>query len=275
MGGKWRLAPWIIRQFPPHRIYVEPFGGAASVLLRKPRAYAEVYNDLDSQVVSLFRILRDRRQAAQLIRAIALTPFARDEFDLTYEVTGDPIEDARRLVARSFMGHASTAGRTGFRADCNRSSATPAHDWSHLPGALEAIVQRLRGVVIENRPASAVMERFDSPETLVYADPPYLHNTRSQKRTRGALEHSYAHEMGDGDHIALLEQLRGLSSMVVLSGYSHPLYEERLADWGRFEIDTHADGARPRREVLWINPAALAARRSLFSVPSGLEVRAS
>lgn len=82
MGGKWRLAPWILRHLPPHRTYVEPFGGAASVLLRKPRAYAEIYNDLDGEIVSLFRVLRDPEAAAELVRRIALTPFAREEFDV-------------------------------------------------------------------------------------------------------------------------------------------------------------------------------------------------
>ena len=86
MGGKWRLAPWILRHLPPHRTYVEPFGGAASVLLRKPRAYAEIYNDLDGEIVSLFRVLRDPEAAAELVRRIALTPFAREEFDGNYIV---------------------------------------------------------------------------------------------------------------------------------------------------------------------------------------------
>ena len=77
-GGKWLLAPWIISHFPAHRVYVEPFGGAASVLIRKERSYAEVYNDLDSEVVNLFRVLR--AQPDDLVHAIELTPFARDEF---------------------------------------------------------------------------------------------------------------------------------------------------------------------------------------------------
>src|SRR5882672_6697622 len=126
-GGKWKLAPWIISHIPPHRIYVEPFGGAASVLLRKPRAYAEVYNDLDDWAVNLFLVLRDPEMSTQLTEQLRLTPFSRTEFECDRELGeahGDRVELARRLVVRSFMGFGSNAhnGRsTGFRANSNRS----------------------------------------------------------------------------------------------------------------------------------------------------------
>lgn len=266
MGGKWRLAPAIIRHFPPHRIYVEPYGGGASVLLRKPRSYAEIYNDLDEEIVGLFRVLRDPVQGEQLVRLLALTPFARDEFELTYQTVDDPVEMARRLVARSFMGHGSTAvalrRKTGFRADSNRSGSTPAMDWTNLPESLAEICQRFMGVVIENRPAIDIMRRFDGPDTLIYADPPYLHDTRSRKRVKGALEHAYKHEMSEADHVELLAFLRECQSAVVLSGYPHPLYDETLDDWQRVVMPALADGARARTEVLWINDAAM--RHGLF-----------
>ena len=263
LGGKWRLAPRIIQHFPPHRTYVEPFGGAASVLLQKQRSYAEVYNDLDGEVVNLFRVLRDRAFAAELVRQVEATPFARAEFETAYVGTRDPVERARRLVVRSYMGHGNISYRrdrtTGFRRNSNRSGTTPAHDWANLPPALSSIASRLVGVVIEERSALELIEHFDSPETLIYADPPYIHATRSQKRCRLAPSTGYAHEMDDGAHAALLAMLLDAESMVVLSGYATPLYDEMLSGWRRLELDTHADGARPRTEVLWINPAAAAA----------------
>jgi DNA adenine methylase len=267
-GGKWRLAPWIIGHFPPHRIYVEPFGGAASVLLRKPRSYAEVYNDLDDDVVNLFRVLRDdtSRNGSSLVDHLIHTPFARSEFEVAYHETDDPVERARRLIVRSFMGFGSdghnAAVRTGFRSASNRSGTTPAHDWANYPDVLERIITRVRGVVIENRDATVVMRAHDGPETLHYVDPPYLPETRSNKsRKGGARYHAYRHEMTREDHLRLLATLCELRGMVALSGYPHADYDAALRGWGRVEIAALADGARTRTEVLWFNPACISARK--------------
>lgn len=259
-GGKWKLAPWIIAQFPPHRVYVEPFGGAASVLLRKARSYGEIYNDLDAGAVNLFRVLRSCR-ASELVEALRLTPFARAEFEGAYETSDDPVEQARRLVVRSYMGFGSDGHnvktRTGFRANSNRSGTTPAHDWANYPDALAGIIARLSGVVVESRDAVDVMAQHDGPQTLHYVDPPYMPETRSSKSRAGGLRyHAYAHEMTDADHAALLDALRGLKGAVVLSGYSSALYDDALAGWVRLERAALADGARARTEVLWINRAA-------------------
>jgi DNA adenine methylase len=258
-GGKWRLAPWIIQNFPPHRIYVEPFGGAASVLLRKPRAYAEIYNDLDADVVNLFCVLRSER-CAELIRAVELTVFARGEFENAYTISACPVEQARRLIVRSFMGFGSDGFNrdvtTGFRANSNRSGTTPARDWMNFPEALRLVVERFRGVVIEQRHALQVTRTHDGPETLHYLDPPYLPSTRSQKYRKGKQYHSYNHEMDIDDHASLLAAIRTLDGAVVLSGYANELYDDALADWHRVTRETHADGARPRTEVLWLNGRA-------------------
>ena len=257
-GGKWLLAPWIMSYFPAHRCYVEPFGGAASVLLRKPRTYAEIYNDLDGDVVNLFRVLRSDR-AGDLVEALRLTPFARAEFQAAYEPDEDAVEKARRLIVRSFMGHGSDAphNNSGFRANSNKSGTTPAHDWINYPDALAAIVERLAGVVIERRDAADVMAQHDGPDTLHYVDPPYMPETRSAKSRKGGLRyHAYAHEMTAGDHERLLDVLTDLRGAVVLSGYPSALYDGALSGWERVEKAALADGAKPRTEVLWINPAA-------------------
>lgn len=269
-GGKFRYRKRIIAVFPPHRVYVEPFGGVASVLLAKPRAYAEVWNDLDRGVVGLFEVLRAPDRAAELIRALALTPFARAEFEASYEATDDPVEAARRLIVRGFMGFGSgshnTRQRTGFRGNSNRSHTTPAHDWANYPPALHAVVARLAGVVIENKPAVEVMAQHDGPETLHYLDPPYLPETRSQKSRTGGLQyHCYTHEMTRDDHCSLLDLVRELEGMVVLSGYPSALYDDALGGWHRVTWAALADGARARTEVLWINPAAMRARHDLFA----------
>lgn len=263
-GGKWMLAPWILAHFPPHRVYVEPFGGGGSVLMRKPPCYSEVYNDRWGLVVNVFRVLRDPAQARELERLLRLTPYARDEFDATgdecLEAVQDPVERARRTILRSFAGFGSAATNarhaTGFRANADRNGTTPAHDWASYPAHVEAFTRRLRGVVVENREAADVIRQHDTPRTLFYVDPPYPHATRNMARGNAA----YAHEMGDDDHRALAEVLHGVGGMIVLSGYPCPLYDDELYPaWRRVERKAHADGARDRVEVLWLNPAASAA----------------
>lgn len=262
-GGKWRLAPWIIGHFGPHRIYVEPFGGGASVLLRKERSYGEIWNDLDGELVNLFKVLRSERKSAELLRMLRLTPFAREEFLAAYRPTRSAVERARRLLIRSFMGHGSDGAsgvyRTGFRANSNRNGTTPAHDWANYPDALELVIERLTGVVIERRDALQVMRRHDSAETLHYLDPPYPKATRARANRRPDNGGVYRHEMTDEQHRELLEAIHGLAGMVIVSSYHCDIYDELLTDWQRVERATHADGALDRTEVLWLNPAAQAA----------------
>src|SRR3990167_4768507 len=255
-GGKFLLAPWIIEHFPPHRIYTEAYGGGASVLLRKPRAYAEVYNDLDEEVVGFFRLMQDPVQAGHLAERLRLTPFARAEFERAYQAQATAVDRAWALVVRSFMGFGSNScnhqRQTGFRAASNRSGTTRAHDWAHCPASLAAVVERLRGVVIERRPAIEILEAHDDPDTLHYIDPPYLHSTRQP----GNLQ-NYRYEMQDADHRILAQLLHRLRGGVVLSGYPSALYDQDLfASWHRVARVARADGALRRTEVLWINEVA-------------------
>ena len=265
-GGKWKLAQWIIGQMPKHKIYVEPFGGAGSVLLQKPRSYSEVYNDLWGVVVNVFRVLRDPDQSKHLETLLRLTPYARAEFEETGDdalaLVADPVEKARRTIFRSFAGFGSAATNathaTGFRANSNRSGTTPAHDWMNYPDHLAQFCRRLSGVVIENRPAIEVIQAHDTPQTLHYVDPPYLHATRNMQRGNAA----YACEMTDVEHVELAQVLNSLQGMVMLSGYASSLYDELFTGWRRVERRAHADGARDRVEVLWLRNCA--APKSLF-----------
>lgn len=259
-GGKFRLAPWIIGFFPPHEVYVEPFGGAAGVLLQKSRAYAEVYNDLDGDIVNFFRVLRDPALRRDLIEACRLTPYARDEFEAAYEPTDDPLERARRTCIRAAMGFGSagaTKASTGFRTDTRRKYGTAQHNWAAYPDAIGPIGERFAGVLIENRDAIAVIQDHDGPDTLHFVDPPYVHETRVM-RARGG----YRHELDDAGHLALLGALQAVDGMVVLCGYRCDLYDDALRGWERHETTARISAGRgtgTRTECVWLNPACSAA----------------
>ncbi|NBB87719.1 MAG: DNA adenine methylase [Bacteroidetes bacterium] len=263
-GGKWRLAPRIIQCFPPHRIYTEAYGGGASVLLRKPRTYSEAYNDLDECVVNLFRVLRCPQQKDELLRRLEATPYSRAEFEAAYEVSDDPVDEARRLIVRSHMGFGSASYNrehtTGFRSNASRSGTSPAHDWVSYRRHLGAFCARLQGVVIECREATEVIAQHDDPDALHYVDPPYVPSTRTRTR-------SYVHEMTEADHEALAEVLHMIEGAVVLSGYRCDLYDTLYADWRRVDLDammSSQNASVPSVESLWLNPAATRGAHPLF-----------
>jgi len=259
-GGKWRIAPWIVEHLPySHECYCEPFGGAASVLLRKPRSPLEVYNDLNGAVVNFFRVLRERPE--KLIRAISLTPWARAEYELAQESSGDPVEEARRFYVSAWMGFGGGRAkwRQGWRYQVKAGTLWKPSSVSFTETAhLWAAVDRLRGVQIECRDAFKVIRACDAPETLFYLDPPYVHSTRSKWKD------IYAREMDDEDHEALADLVLGLEGMVVISGYPSGLYTwlyERHG-WRRFEMESRTNGGGmissvPRTEAVWVSPRTL------------------
>lgn len=255
-GGKYKLAPWIISNFPAHRIYTEVFGGAASVLMQKPRSYAEVYNDVWGTVVNVFQVLRDPESAKELKRLLELTPYSREEYELTVannvENIVDPLEKARLTIFRSFAGFGSAATNgsynTGFRATSYRSYTTPSHDWASYTKHIDTFTERLKGVTIENRHYIDVLHAHDSAETLHYVDPPYVHSTRNLNNGT----HAYAHEMTDWDHMELGNVLNGLKGNCVVSGYDCGLYRWMFKDWQVVSKKAFADGAKERTEMLWI-----------------------
>ena len=253
-GGEFRLASWIISHMPEHKCYVEPFGGAAGVLIQKPRSYAEVYNDLDGEVVNLFQVLRNPELCQRLQECCRLTPYARDEFYAARESTEEPVERARRMVVRACMGFGSAAGiggNSGFRSDSKRKYATAAHLWERYPDNLSAVCQRLQGVIIENKDALAIMRAHDAETTLHYIDPPYVPETRVQGNRY------YNHEMSPEGHEQLLAVAGTLKGMVMISGYDNELYNDMLIGWKKESKDSRISagrGTKVKKECIWISP---------------------
>jgi DNA adenine methylase len=253
-GGKFRLASWVIAHFVAHLNYVEVFGGAAGILLRRKRAKVEVYNDLDEQVVGFFRVLRDAELCQRLIRLVDMTPFSRAEFELSYAAAAEPVEAARRFVVRCFMGHGTCSvdprDSNGFRSCDIRSGKSYAREWAGVPAAIAAAADRLQGVTIEHMDFRKLIPKFDAPETLFYIDPPYLMSTRN------AGGKGYVHEMDAEAHRQLGWLMQNIKGKAVVSHYPHPMYDEMYAGWHKVEKATTANGQRgavPRTECLWMN----------------------
>jgi DNA adenine methylase len=256
-GGKWRLAPWIISHFPEHKNYVEPCGGAASVLLRKPRSKLETYNDLDGNIVNFFQVLRD--QPDELIRKIKLTPWARAEYLLSLEPSPDSAEQARRTFVSLWMsmqgGHASKTSKTWrvhkncLHADGGIRTVKAPHEFIAISEELQIIANRLRCIQIENRSAQDVIKRYDNAETLIYFDPPYVTETRAQGNV-------YKLETDNTFHIEAAELLRNAKGYVVVSGYACPLYTELYEHhgWQRVDKEAQTNSGGKRIESLWLSP---------------------
>lgn len=265
-GGKMRLRRWILAHLPRHAIYCEPFVGGGSILLGKePAPWGETINDLDGEIVNLFRTLRGER-GPELIRQIELTPYSRDEHALAFEPAEDSVERARRLLVRSHMSHGTISARMdrtrGWRRDGLEAKTHHAREWRDLLPWLDLIRQRLAHVSIERRDAIELIGDFSKPNVLIYADPPYWPATRSGKRIRGEPYHAYQHELDESGHASLLAALHASDAMVVLSGYDNPLYARELAGWRLETRGAHAYGQVDRIECLWINPAAARAIES-------------
>jgi len=254
-GGKWRIASWILEQFPPHLTYVEPFCGAANILFRKQPSKIEVINDLNSNIITFFDVLRSRPD--DLIHAIQLTPYSRAEHRRAHEDVSDDYPDrsleiARRFYVRSRQSFGSGEGEysTGWRYESNGKRGTSVTDEWNSTRNLWIAAERLKSVQIESDDAIRTIERFDTPDTLFYVDPPYPMDTRYSD------EHRYAHEMTNSDHRHLAATLRAVEGMVLISSYKSNLYDELYDDWRCIQKDTRTNGNNDATEYLWISPKA-------------------
>jgi DNA adenine methylase len=255
-GGKSRLASRIVDLLPPHRTYVEPFGGAAAVLFGKRPATLEVYNDVDSGLVTFFRVLRDRPD--ELARALRLTPYSREEFTdcvRTWEQVEDDVERARRWYVRCRQAFAASSATVGWgyeRTGATRGG-TRSGSFATSVQSLERFAERFRRVQVEHLDWREVLRRYDGPKACFYLDPPYHPDTRGRDR-----HCCYAHELEAADHDDLVAAAIALQGSVLLSGYDHPSYRA-LDDAGfervRFQLQTTASrtqsGRGARTEIIW------------------------
>lgn len=243
-GGKWRIADWIISNFPEHRVYVEPFFGSGGVFFNKTPAYIETINDLNGDIVNLFRVCREYPD--KLIRLIEMTPFSRDEFKACYSRSDNPIEQARRTLVRYHQSFGtSNSTKNSWRNVQTYGGPRCATMWNCLPKIIADSCCRLKDAQIENVDAVELIQRYNDENTLIYCDPPYLQSLRKKNM--------YAFEMDDNAHIELLYALKSSKSKVVLSGYDNELYNNLLKDWHTAEKITTVQSGKHRTEKLWMN----------------------
>lgn len=246
-GSKWRIAEWIVSFFPEHHSYLEPFFGSGAVLFNKPRSNIETVNDLNGDVVNLFHWIREDPE--KLAEQVYLLPYARDVYEWALQPSKDSLKRAVKMLVKMQMGHGFrvTGEKVGWKVDIQgREKAYAAGQWCALPTVIQQAAERLRGVQIENRPAVDLIRRFRFPNVLIYADPPYLMETRCGRK-------QYSHEMTNADHVELLEELKKHPGPVLLSGYESGLYSELLGGWHRETISSTDQKGMKRTECLWMN----------------------
>ncbi len=253
-GSKSRLAARIIAHFPPHHTYVEPFAGSGVCLLSKEPSRVEVFNDINGEVVNLFRVIRNPAQFQRLRAAAEATLYSRSEFELAFRQSKDPVERARRFLVRQRQSRTGLGERWSYcKADSAVKMASAVRRWRAGIDRLPAIHQRLKTVQIEQADWRVILDRYDSDGALFYLDPPYPSSVR--------ISGGYDHEMSLRDHRDLVHRVLKLKGKVVLSGYANPIYRPlEIAGWAKRFLDVPAyssDRRTRREECLWISPVAV------------------
>jgi DNA adenine methylase len=253
-GGKAYLARSIAGLIPPHETYVEPFAGSAAVLFAKPPAARETIVDMDAGVVALMAALRDTPDA--LAARLARLDYAEAAFTAWRDADPATLPQLDLAVKTYVVANMSRGGLGKSFAWSERTRGGRPGDlnaWMTKLDMLPEMARRLAGVEVVNGDALAVLPRFLSdPASVIYADPPYVHSTRTARA-------AYGHEMTDAAHARLLDMLDSAAGPVLLSGYACPLYDRRLSRWRRHEapMPNHSGQGKSKQrrvEVLWVKP---------------------
>lgn len=270
-GGKFSHLDWLLPLLPYTNHFCEPFAGSAAVLLNRDPSPVETYNDLDGEVVNFFKVLRDNKE--ELLYAIGMTPFSREEFQIAIQALNNPqkftdFERARLFYVRARQvrtGLAQSASN-GRWANCLNTSragmAGAVSRWLGSVEGLEYIASRLLRVQIENDDAIKIIQRYDSEETLFYCDPPYVHSTRGDNN-------AYSNEMKDSDHRRLADLLNSSKGLIAISNYDCELMNELYPapKWKKYISPPRTIHSTKdlRQEVLWINYDMEKLSKNLFN----------
>ncbi len=253
-GSKWKIAKWIVSQFPEHHSYLEPFFGSGAILFNKPLSNIETVNDLNLDVVNMFMCIRE--DSERLAKIVEATPYSRNEYDYMYyaEVPEGKYEQARQFIVKCWQGHGYRVNqyKVGWKNDVQgREKAYAMRHWNELPDRILLAAERLKQVQVECMPAVELIKRFRFQDVLIYADPPYLEETRTSH-----VKQQYSHEMlKEQEHVELLEVLLQHPGPVVLSGYESTLYKEMLENrgWNKKSVRSNDQSGATRQEVIWMN----------------------
>ena len=251
-GSKWNIAGQLVNLIPEHHSYVEPYFGSGAVLFNKPASDIETINDLDSDVVNLFRCIQQDSEC--LARLVMTTPFSREVYEQQFEEGYNPlmcIPDMQRaagFLIKCWQGYGfrTNGYKVGWKNDVvGREKAYALWNWYRLPEWIIGIAERLRMVQIEHRPAIELIKRFDYPDVFMYLDPPYILGARTGKQ--------YKHEMTDEEHEEVLKTIIPSKAKIMISGYDTEMYNDYLKDWRRKTFGSCAEYGKPRTEVVWMN----------------------
>lgn len=244
-GAKWKVADWILGYIPEHKVYCEPFFGSGAVFFKKQPSYIETINDIDENIVNLFEVCREHPE--ELAAKMQMTPFSRKEFENCYDLTvDDKVERARRTLVRYHQSFGtSNSSKKSWRNVQTYGGPRTATIWNYLPDTILECCERLKNAQIECIDAIKLCARYNSPDTLIYCDPPYLQSLRKKN--------IYHHEMTEEQHIELLQVLLASKSKVIISGYESELYDSMLCDWYRAQKQTTVQMGLHRTETLWMN----------------------
>lgn len=264
-GSKWRIAPEIVEMMPNHHTYLEPYFGSGAVFFNKKPSEIEMINDLDNDVVNLFKCIQE--DSEKLARALMTTPYSRKLYDDCFQdgvskmINEGPYRKACLFLIKCWQGYGfrTNGYKVGWKNDVQgRESMYALWNWYRLPGWIIEIAERLRTTQIENRPAIEVINRFNYKNVFMYIDPPYPLNTRSTKQ--------YKHEMTDADHEELLKTILKSKAKIMISSYDNELYNEYLNGWDKVYFESNAEFGLRRKEVIWMNFEAAYQQLSLSDI---------